>query len=255
MNPLEWGPWLYGKFFANHNPIWGYLFAFAIAITVAFVAWTQIKDKYEAEHQPPFLGGIDVAWASQGREWMADICVGYNSSHGKTLSPVNVFLYMRLENLQQHPSMIAEYGVEMKSTDGKWVMLKRIDTRPVTLYYIGGVDSPAMVEGVKAGFNNAQVLDKKDALDVQLENQKLLLQPRQPVIGWAAFEYPENTSFTIRFPMDYRVTIKDTLGTKWVGIVTLGEPNKTANTLLWSKFTFLRAEDVSGFYRKPYSKP
>jgi hypothetical protein len=255
MNPLEWGPWLYGKFFANHNPIWGYLFACIIAITIALMAWTQIKDKYEAEHQPAFLGGIDVAWVAQGREWMADICVGYNSSHGKTLSPVNIFSYMRLENLQQHPSMISEYGVEMKSTDGKWARLKRIDTRPVILYYIGGVDSPAIVEGVKAGFKNAQILDRKDGLDVQLENQKFLLQPRQPVVGWAAFEYPENTSFTIAFPMDFRMTIKDTLGVKWSEIVTVGEPNKTSNSVLWSKFTFVGQEDVSAFHRKSYSDP
>jgi hypothetical protein len=50
MNPLEWGPWLYGKWFANHNPILGYLFACTIAVFVALVAWTQIKEKYEAEH-------------------------------------------------------------------------------------------------------------------------------------------------------------------------------------------------------------
>jgi hypothetical protein len=53
MNPLEWGPWLYGKYFANFNPIWGYLFACTIAVGVALVAWTQIKDKYEAEHPKP----------------------------------------------------------------------------------------------------------------------------------------------------------------------------------------------------------
>jgi len=52
MNPLEWGPWLYGKFFANHHPFWGYLFACSVALLVALVAWTQIKDKYEAEHPP-----------------------------------------------------------------------------------------------------------------------------------------------------------------------------------------------------------
>jgi hypothetical protein len=50
MNPLEWGPWLYGKFFANHNPFWGYLFACSVALVVAAAAWTQIKDKYEADH-------------------------------------------------------------------------------------------------------------------------------------------------------------------------------------------------------------
>ncbi len=52
MNPLEWGPWLYGKFFANHHPVWGYLFACSVALLIALVAWTQIKDKYEAEHPP-----------------------------------------------------------------------------------------------------------------------------------------------------------------------------------------------------------
>jgi hypothetical protein len=50
MNPLDWGPWLYGKFFAHHNPFWGYLFACGVALVIALVAWTQIKDKYEGEH-------------------------------------------------------------------------------------------------------------------------------------------------------------------------------------------------------------
>jgi hypothetical protein len=53
MNPLEWGPWLYGKFFANYHPVWGYLFACSVALLVALVAWTQIKDKYETEHPLP----------------------------------------------------------------------------------------------------------------------------------------------------------------------------------------------------------
>lgn len=51
MNPLEWGPWLYGKFFASHHPIWGYLFAGSVGLILALMAWTQIKDKYEAEHK------------------------------------------------------------------------------------------------------------------------------------------------------------------------------------------------------------
>jgi hypothetical protein len=50
MNPLEWGPWLYGKYFAHHNAAWGYVFACSIGVIVAVVAWTQIKDKYEDDH-------------------------------------------------------------------------------------------------------------------------------------------------------------------------------------------------------------
>ncbi len=65
MNPLEWGPWFYGRFFAAHHPFWGYLFASVVALLIALITWMQIKDKYEEHHpkqveqineEPPRIG-------------------------------------------------------------------------------------------------------------------------------------------------------------------------------------------------------
>jgi len=74
MNPLEWGPWLYGKFFASHHPFWGYLFACSVAFILALLAWTQIKDKYEAEHPR-------IAAANQPPNHPAAIVVEGNGSY------------------------------------------------------------------------------------------------------------------------------------------------------------------------------
>lgn len=60
MNPLEWLPSLYGKYFANH-PLWvGYLVMCGLAAIAMALAWSLSIAKYNEQHPKPELTQLQI---------------------------------------------------------------------------------------------------------------------------------------------------------------------------------------------------
>ena len=117
---LLFGPLL----FSHHNPVWGYLFACSIALLVALMAWTQIKDKYEAEHQSQTLQHSSVAFVDpaisrymgfsgvfkEGQLPLVEI--SYVVSGPVPITHRGLHVDVSLKSIEQNPALLIEQAVE-----------------------------------------------------------------------------------------------------------------------------------------------
>jgi hypothetical protein len=58
MNPFEWLAWIYGKFFANHHPVWGYVTVCIFASAVAALCWARGIEKYNEDQSTRITGSV-----------------------------------------------------------------------------------------------------------------------------------------------------------------------------------------------------
>ncbi len=165
---------------------------------------------------------------------------GYDSLHGKTLSPSNAAFYVRLQNLQQTTSRLAGYDIESKKGDN-WIAVVKFDSRFGNCYAI-----------VYDNFKNANRIDRKYAFDAELASKSYVLQPGETVEGWVMIEYAKEFP---TFDGNYRLSVADISGHQWSGIISWPTPNQKDASFLGGAMSFSGVEDVSSFYQKYYDDP
>lgn len=178
----------------------------------------------------PFAFAIDVALFSPSRDKTVLLYLASRGAEGMCIYPANLALYLRLQNLQEIPSRLAGWNLEL-AYGADWVRAVELDSRFGTMYLV--TDSP----------KNAGRLDNSVGFDGQLMSRSHVLKPREIVEGWALFQYPKAHPF---FAGGYKLTVWDTLGHKWSGVVSWPDP-KQANNLLGGSLKFTGMDDVSTF--------
>jgi len=277
MNPLDWGPWLYGKFFAHHHPFWGYLFACGVAVFVALVAWTQIKDKYEAEHPsvnpslPPALPkkpmevtetnpfSVVVEWAMVsygGEEFGTPFWVRYRSRAGCSISQAQLVLFIRVKNLRNIPLTISGYGIDAGFP------LVRLPTESVFSLMAKGKSLLGAKIGDVVNFSqgpgfslvhfpkkdndlvNAQLLEL-ETIDTLLNKP---LEPNLPIRGWAFFEY-RGKEFSMAGPVKIHIKTDDGQTSSYDADLKNPEPEWD---VLKRPMKVVSVVDLSNCEQKPY---
>lgn len=192
-----------------------------------------------ARRSDSFLFATDVALLTPDRRHTALFWLSYKSLHGDTLSPSNLALYVRLQNLQSKPSRIAGYSVVFK-TGSKSAEAVTLDTRMGQIYFIPNDDlSSASRVAETAGF------------DVQLANRSYVIQPNESVEGWMLFEYPKEVPFFA----SAELSVHDTVGNAWSGPVDWSHASQQDTNLLGAEIPLVGSDDLRSFYRKYYDDP
>jgi hypothetical protein len=188
------------------------------------------KNKEIVRPNPPFSFAIDVAMFSPTRDHSVMLYLAFPGGKGP-ICPANLALYLRLQNLQTIPARISGWSLELGYGD-RWTEAVTLDTRFGTMYFI--TDDR----------KSAGRIDNQNGFDVQLAARSYVLKPGDSVEGWALFEYPKN--FPV-FAGGYRLSVKDTLGHEWSGVVTWPDPKEKNTNSLGGQFRFIGIEDVSSF--------
>lgn len=140
---------------------------------------------------------MDTKGVTGNRFW-----VSYRSGYGDTASPVDVFMFLRIVNLQSVQTQVLKLAVEAKLGDRPWLKLVHIPQVGTQAYFGGDLTHIRRVDLSRTG------------LDYLL--QQRLLQPHEPVRGWAFFEVPGDYSAPNGMTIQYRISITDTAGTSFV---------------------------------------
>jgi len=189
------------------------------------------KNRTAVKPAPPFYFAIDVAMFSPSRDKTVMLYLASPGITGTTICPANLALYLRLQNLQTVPVRLSGWSLELAYGD-KWIEPVKLDSRFGTMYFV--TNDPK-----KAGIVDSQV-----GFDAQLAAKSYILKPNDPVEGWALFEYSKD--FPV-FAGDYRLSVKDTLGHEWSGIVSWPDPKQRNTNLLGGLIKFTGVGDVSPF--------
>ncbi len=180
----------------------------------------------------PFAFAIDVALLSPSRDKTVMLYLASPGAEGKCIYPANLALYLRLQNLQEIPSRLAGWNLELEYGPD-WVRAVELDSRFGTMYF-----------GDNA--KNAGRLDNNVGFDVQLDSRSYVLKPLEVVEGWALFQYSKAHPF---FAGGYKLTVWDTLDHKWSGVVSWPDP-KQGDNFLGGSLKFTGIDDVSTFHLK-----
>jgi hypothetical protein len=157
--------------------------------------------------------------------------IAYRSIDGCSVSPADIVLFIRIENLKSVDTMITGYTVDIepKKTQGTLINLDTITSQVFFIPQKGSKVSNGAGSGVvqipagnyivdmplnEADMRHAMALDL-ETMDRVLSNK--LLAPRQIVRGWALFEYPHPYSI----PVDITVNLTDELDHKYSYLLNL----------------------------------
>lgn len=129
----------------------------------------------------PFAFAIDVAFFSPSRDKTVMLYLASPGAEGMCIYPANLALYLRLQNLQEIPSRLAGWNLELEYGPD-WVRAVELDSRFGTMYFADNAKS-------------AGRLDNNVGFDVQLNSRSYVLKPLEVVEGWALFQYPKAHPF------------------------------------------------------------
>ncbi len=196
----------------------GFLLAL-IALIVAIVTATQIKTAAitfalvatafvwilagvvvkSAEAAPlPFTADPLILWVAEVRDG-GQIFAAYN----KALTHVPLLVNMRVVNLQDVPSRIKTFKIEIKSKQGRWIfpdtwLSAVLVPESMPLVWVNLPPNPSL---------RMQLIG--DRLESVLNNRPL--QAHETVTGWVALDVPPEYDTAVR-PLVFRISIKDTAG-------------------------------------------
>jgi hypothetical protein len=196
-----------------------------------------VKIREPEKPADPFLFDLDVWIGNPSRSYEGPFWYAYNSSHGKTLSPIHSLILLRLQNLQSAAAVIASYSVEGEVAPDKWVPLVKMDTLTGVFYAT-----------VNNNFKEAMRCDMRNGFDVLLTARAI--PPKEPVLGWAAFEYPKAAP---NLPARFRLAVSDTLGAKYSVIRKVPKPSESST--LGGALIGAGVDDISSYHRKYYDEP
>lgn len=149
---------------------------------------------------PPFSVAVGQSFITARRNTVNGFGFASQQGNGYALTPINATMHLRITNLQNVPSQITKYSVEIKTKDDIWVPLVSVNSKGRDLYFLEfGLD--------KAELSNVIKLD--DVLNSSS------LKTGDAIRGWAFFEYPEGTEL-YEFKHVYRVTVTDAAGVTYV---------------------------------------
>src|SRR5262249_35873633 len=89
------------------------------------------RSQLQVQDKDAFAFAIELSGVSE-RKTLSGIhyWVAYESGHGATVSPADIFMFLTLVNLQPVPSTISRLRIEMKlGEDGGWIKLNTIPLR------------------------------------------------------------------------------------------------------------------------------
>ena len=173
--------------------------AIGLCLLILIVALIMIRQLSPARPDP-FSVEIELAALSEKRGfWGNRFYVGYKSGYGDTLSPADVTMFIKIVNLQQVPSMIERFRVNIKLGDHEWMRLVHLPLRGNSVFWVG---PEALQKAI--GINPA------NGLDYLLAEKSI--QPHEPIRGWAYLEVPKDYSAPDGTIVQYRVEIQDAAG-------------------------------------------
>jgi len=189
------------------------------------------KNRTAVKPAQPFSFAIDVGIFSPSRDRTVMLYLVSPGIAGTTICPANLALYLRLQNLQTIPARLSGWSLEL-GYGNKWIEPIKLDSRFGTMYFVGN-------DPKKAGR-----VDSQSGLDVQLASKSYVLKPNEVVEGWVLFEYSKDFPF---FAGGYKLSVKDTLGHEWSGIVSWPDPKQKNTNLLGGSLRFVGLDDVTIF--------
>lgn len=198
----------------------------------------------------PFFVEIEASVVHERKGFTASrVFIGYRSSYGDTLSPVDVSMFIKLVNLQQVPSMIERLRVEMKLDDSEWIKLVNIPLRGSTVFWAG-----------PEGFKKVRKIDPTNSLDYLLADRPV--QPHETIRGWVYLDMPTDYFAGEGTRIQYRVTARDSAGATLVYVTPTSvstarvAPPGTSDYIQTIPWHILPGyADISSFHRKYYSEP
>lgn len=155
-------------------------------------------EKTEQNSSEPFYVRVGPTMHSLDRATLGQFSGVFEKDGQYTIVPLNVAVYVTLTNLQAMQSMVEKYGVEIKTKNGGWVRLIRVDCRNLEFYSMAGTKE--VEEASQVGL-------------ILLDNQLSFrwLQSRETVKGWTFFQYPQGLRQESFLPI-YRIHVVDSTG-------------------------------------------
>jgi hypothetical protein len=150
---------------------------------------------------------IDKDWRSHGSLRPNGFWVGYKTAGGYAIAPANIALLMRIVNEQNVDDVIDSYTAEVQS-GGKWTPLVNMPTAHYDVFY-AYPDTGANPSDL-GYLRNAVQLDFSSELSALMENSNAVIKARQPMRGWALFEYPDSVKWNDGFQL--RITLTTAAG-------------------------------------------
>ena len=202
---------------------------FAILGIACYIQANVVNPLVWREKNPPFSIAVEVVFGMETRTLQSHFLATFGSPTVPLASPVHRLLFLRVENRQDFPSMIASYVVEAQQGD-KWIKLNRIDSRFASLYWVNNdLHKAIRIDLSKNGFDS-MIADKA-------------IPPHEPIRGWSLFELPEDVSIH----SSYRIHVRDTEGAETVQIMSDEKaPNPDTDSLLGGCFELAETADISG---------
>ena len=162
-------------------------------------------------NEPFSIAVENSALLSDSREWPNGFWLKYKYAAGDVLVPANLTLFLRIVNAESVPNHIASYSVEMRTNDGRWIKLNRLESYGSVIYNAYPIPTHPTVASC---LTNASLMDfSETGLDDQLERSEALVTPRGMIRGWAFFEYPVGLQHVVGREL-IRVTVNDVTGRK-----------------------------------------
>src|SRR5439155_21438730 len=82
-----------------------------------------------------FALGAERVLMSRSEDTAAGFWIAYKGPYGDVICPANLAVFLRVVNLQQVPSMIEAFAVELPDPNHRWVKLIRMDARRWSGYW------------------------------------------------------------------------------------------------------------------------
>jgi len=173
-----------------------------------FAKQSNQKEQQSEKQGAAFALGAERVLMSRSEDTAAGFWIAYKGPYGDVICPANLAVFLRVVNLQQVPSMIEAFAVELPDPNHRWVKLSRMDARRWAVYWALELRRARRVDVANSCFD-AFVGDRS-------------LQPRETVRGWALFELPKGVEFVL--PLVLRIAIRDTLGMTTAEVVPVMKP-------------------------------
>ena len=181
--------------FVRRSPIMALPVFLVCGAGLGFVAWLLVLKVAPPPQSERFYVAVGPSYI-QGtqRTKLHGYTLAYDENGKYFLIPVHVAVYLRIKNLQNISSTIEKYGLEIKTIDGAWVRLIRVDSRafPYLFFIMDGLEKVPQVRVMQ--------------LDSALTSGAI--RPEDVVRGMAFFQYPPDTELN-QYVHTYRVILND----------------------------------------------
>jgi hypothetical protein len=196
--------------------------------------------------------------------------VGRDGLVQQIVSPIPFLLYAQVTNLENVPSNITDYSVEVSSYRfGPWHPLPSISLRSCDLYVIGvDVGPPGLgPPGKSLRFSRGSYLLATPPAAKYLASGDLLkpdhlleselghnIQPHDHVEGWAAFDHADNFMVFRSKSIYFRITVRDSAGLEGSTVSKIPVFSNESSDTTMATFTRLGlVRDLSDDPILPYS--